>query len=204
MAMTFKAYGTQACFVYITLPGEVQAVTAGHFKLVLTRQGVTKGQFIYGKSYLAEPGAVEIDPMDLILQPQRYETAAHGGLFAALRDAGPDYWGRLVIERHAGKTELGKIDYLLRSRDRWSYMLLAEALRRVSGKPEDDLVELYRRMCFNALISNIDDHPRNHAIIAHSRTWGLSPAYDLTPSTPVSLERRDLAMACGDRGGSFG
>jgi serine/threonine-protein kinase HipA len=55
-------------------------------------------------------------------------------------------------------------------------------------------------MCFNALISNIDDHPRNHAVIAKNRDWKLSPAYDLTPSTPVSAERRDLAMQCGDRG----
>jgi serine/threonine-protein kinase HipA len=30
--------------------------------------------------------------------------------------------------------------------------------------------------------------------------WRLSPAYDLTPTPAVSLERRDLAMICGDRG----
>jgi serine/threonine-protein kinase HipA len=30
--------------------------------------------------------------------------------------------------------------------------------------------------------------------------WKLSPAYDLTPSVPISLERRDLAMDCGDMG----
>ena len=30
--------------------------------------------------------------------------------------------------------------------------------------------------------------------------WKLTPAYDLTPSIVVSLERRDLAMICGDRG----
>jgi serine/threonine-protein kinase HipA len=55
-------------------------------------------------------------------------------------------------------------------------------------------------MCFNALISNIDDHPRNHAVIALRRDWQISPAYDLTPSTPISIERRDLAMVCGDQG----
>jgi serine/threonine-protein kinase HipA len=55
-------------------------------------------------------------------------------------------------------------------------------------------------MTFNALISNIDDHPRNHAVIAPDREWRLSPAYDLTPSAPVGVERRDLAMACGDLG----
>src|SRR5207253_10534278 len=57
---------------------------------------------------------------------------------------------------------------------------------------------LFRRICFNALISNTDDHPRNHAVVAKDREWVLSPAYDLTPNPMVALERRDLAMAFGD------
>jgi serine/threonine-protein kinase HipA len=85
-------------------------------------------------------------------------------------------------------------------RDKWSYVLLAEELRRVSAKPVQDAAELFRRMCFNALISNTDDHPRNHALIANDQAWRLSPAYDLTPTTLVSLERRDLAMGIGDAG----
>ena len=55
-------------------------------------------------------------------------------------------------------------------------------------------------MCFNALISNTDDHPRNHAMIAKDRPWRLSPAYDLTPTPHISKERRDLALICGDQG----
>jgi len=39
------------------------------------------------------------------------------GVFGALRDAAPDYWGRRVIEKHAGKTNLGEMDYLLESPD---------------------------------------------------------------------------------------
>jgi serine/threonine-protein kinase HipA len=88
----------------------------------------------------------------------------------------------------------------LQDRDRWSYVLLAEELRRISAQPKIDAPELFRRMCFNALISNIDDHPRNHAVIAMNKDWKLSPAYDLTPAAPISIERRDLAMACGDMG----
>ena len=86
------------------------------------------------------------------------------------------------------------------ARGKWSYVLLAEELRRACAEPAANAAELYRRMCFNALISNLDDHPRNHALIARASDWQLSPAYDLTPSTPVSLERRDLALACGDAG----
>jgi serine/threonine-protein kinase HipA len=88
----------------------------------------------------------------------------------------------------------------IRDRERWSYPLLAEELRRLSARPVEDGAELFRRMTFNALISNIDDHPRNHAMIAKGTRWRLSPAYDLTPAVPVSLERRDLALACGDQG----
>jgi hypothetical protein len=55
-------------------------------------------------------------------------------------------------------------------------------------------------MTFNALISNIDNHPRNHALIAEDRDWRLSPAYDLTPSPVVVQDRRDLAMEIGDLG----
>ena len=79
----------------------------------------------------------------------------------------------------------------------WSYLLLADEVRRASAKPEDDLRELFGRICFNAAVSNLDDHPRNHAILAKGRQWRLSPAYDLTPSPVVALDRRDLAMTCG-------
>ncbi len=86
------------------------------------------------------------------------------------------------------------------SRRDWSYILFADELRRVSKMPESDLRELFARMCFNAAVSNLDDHPRNHAIVAKGRDWQLSPAFDLTPSPVIAIERRDLAMTCGDRG----
>jgi len=82
----------------------------------------------------------------------------------------------------------------------WSYVLLADELRRWSERPAADRAELFRRVTFNALISNLDDHPRNHALIAPGRDWRLAPAYDLTPQPVVSLERRDLALECGPYG----
>ncbi len=86
------------------------------------------------------------------------------------------------------------------ARERWSYLLLADEVRRASARPEDDLRELFARMCFNAVISNLDDHPRNHALLARDRSWRLSPAYDLTPMPVVAQDRRDLPMACGPAG----
>ncbi|MFY2560739.1 type II toxin-antitoxin system HipA family toxin [Corallococcus terminator] len=81
-------------------------------------------------------------------------------------------------------------------RSKWSYIRLADELKRWVGNPTEDLRELFSRMVFNALISNVDDHPRNHALIATGPEWSLSPAYDLTPMPQASTER-DLAMEVG-------
>jgi len=346
------------CFVYITLPRAVTAVTAGKFVLGTNRAGAPLGRFVYGRSYLNNPNAVPIDPVELHLSGTTYETVQLNGVFGALRDASPDFWGRRVIEKHSGKPKLGEIDYLLESpddragalgfglnqvppaplrkfnqtlqlaklqelaealvndeipsdpaapqvqellllgtsmggarpkaviedhdalwiakfnrpddrwnntrvehamlrlarecgisaaesrletvagkdvllirrfdrekvkdgylrprmvsgltllraeeaaelRQRWSYVLLVEELRRILAEPKKDARELFRRMCFNAMISNLDDHPRNHAVIASHEHWKLSPAYDLTPSPVVGQDRRDLAMEIGDFG----
>lgn len=354
--MTSK--GNTECFVYITLPGQTESVTAGRFQLAKDRRGNALGRFVYGKSYLSRGDAVSIDPVELKLSGETYETGRLNGVFGALRDAGPDYWGRRVIEKHAGVPQLGELDYLLNSaddragalgfglgqlppaprrkfnktlelaklqqiaealmreedvkteeaaqvqdlmllgtsmggarpkavvedddglwiakfnrpedrwnntrveramlelakacglrvvesrvatvgakdvllvkrfdrtktdkgylrsrmisgltvlraeeavemRDRWSYVLMAEEMRRVTQEPEKDAKELFQRMTFNAVISNLDDHPRNHALVAKEREWQLSPAYDLTPSPVISQEHRDLALEVGDHG----
>ena len=333
-------------------------VTAGRFVLEKNRAAIPLGRFVYGRSYLGNRDAVPIDPVELLLSDRTYETVQHNGIFGALRDAGPDHWGRRIIEKHAGKAQLGELDYLLDSpddragalgfglnrvppapqrkfnraldleklqnladavlrdelpndpeaaqvqdlillgtsmggarpkavvqddeglwlakfnrpddrwnntrvehamlrlarecgisaaesrievvggrdvllvkrfdrektpkgylrarmisgltllgaeespsmRERWSYLLLVEEMRRVVAEPKKDASELFRRVCFNALISNSDDHPRNHALIAKDKDWKLSPAYDLTPMPAVSQDYRDLAMECGDRG----
>jgi len=82
-------------------------------------------------------------------------------------------------------------------RARWSYLLLADELRRRSHRVAEDLRELFCRVVFNSLISNTDDHPRNHGLIAPARDFELAPAYDLTPNPLTSLERRDLALIAG-------
>jgi serine/threonine-protein kinase HipA len=349
--------GAEECFVYITLPGAVSAVTAGRFAIENDPRNPL-GRFVYGRSYLENSAAVDIDPVELKLAAITYETMQMNGVFGALRDSGPDFWGRRIIEKRAGIPKLREIDYLLESpddragalgfglnrvppasrrkfnraielerlqelaealvrdevpndpnteqaqallllgtsmggarpkavieskgelwmakfsryddrwnyprvehamlelarqcgidaaesrivsvagkdvllvrrfdrqrtpagytrarmisaltalraddaptaRDRWSYLVLAEELRRIVSEPKADARELFRRICFNALISNTDDHPRNHAFIAFDRKWRLSPAYDLIPLPTISQDRRDLAMECGRHG----
>lgn len=45
--------------------------------------------------------------------------------------------------------------------------------------------ELWRRIAFNVLIGNGDDHARNHGFLLGPKGWELSPAYDIAPYTPT-------------------
>lgn len=356
--MTSERYPRE-CFVYIVLPGATEFVTAARLRIDRTRDGDPIGELVYGKKYLALKNAVEIDPVELKLSDQKFETAKMNGFFGALRDAMPDYWGRRVIEKHLGKTAVDDFDYLMLGADdragalgfglnatppapkkefnktldlerlqskadaiirdekiaadtetqqiqellldgtsmggarpkalvehdhslwiakfstphdkwnnpkvehaflnlaracglyvadskltsvagkdvllvrrfdrdqgengyrrhrmvsaltllqseetpaaksEWSYLALADEIRRASCDPENDLKELFSRIIFNACVSNLDDHPRNHAILAKGEHWRLSPAYDLTPTPSIATESRDLAMNCGPFG----
>jgi serine/threonine-protein kinase HipA len=99
----------------------------------------------------------------------------------------------------SGLTLLDCDDNLM-DRERWSYLLLADQLRRWSEKPDEDRIELFRRIVFNAAVTNNDDQPRNHAVLRIGDGWRLTPVYDLVPAPLVSLERRDLAMTVGTYG----
>lgn len=85
-------------------------------------------------------------------------------------------------------------------RARWSYLELADELQRYSADPSTDKADLFRRIVFNALVSNTDDHPRNHCLVARGRDFRLAPAYDLTPAPRVASHEIHLAMRCGRAG----
>ena len=82
---------------------------------------------------------------------------------------------------------------------RYSYRDLAEVLRRFGSEPRRDLRELFRRMAFNILVGNDDDHLRNHAFLFDGRGWRLSPLYDVVPRPHVGSNGR-LVLAVGERG----
>jgi serine/threonine-protein kinase HipA len=74
-----------------------------------------------------------------------------------------------------------------------SYPEIADALRAYGAAPRTDLPDLWRRMVFSVLISNTDDHLRNHGFLYEgSGGWRLSPAYDLNP-VPVDIHARVLS-----------
>lgn len=76
-----------------------------------------------------------------------------------------------------------------------NYLEVADALRRYSGNPLQDLKELWKRIVFSVLVSNTDDHLRNHGLLLPDvNGWRLSPAYDINP-TPVDIKPRRLTTA---------
>ena len=343
-------------YIYIQLPGTLQTVPAALLKVQKLPDGNYVGRFRYGNRYVSRRDAIALDPFQLPLGKDVYEFTKLNGIPGAVRDAGPDAWGRRVIEYQLerGAADLEEIDYLLHGpqdgagnlsfglkpdpprttrhynrtyrlaellkaveaieegervpanileqleagtsmggarpkatiehenrlwigkfpekgdrfnlqrveyatlelarrcglnvciarlepvdgrdvlmlerfdrqysdagylrfgvvsgltlldsddnyvdRELWSYPLLADHLRRWTKTPESDCVELFRRIVFNAAVTNNDDHPRNHAVLRRQSGWGLSPAYDLVPTPVVSLERRDLALTIGKYG----
>jgi serine/threonine-protein kinase HipA len=73
-----------------------------------------------------------------------------------------------------------------------SYPEMVDALARHGSQAKKDARALYRRVAFNVLISNVDDHLRNHGFLRFDRSgWTLSPAYDLNP-VPADLKARML------------
>lgn len=74
---------------------------------------------------------------------------------------------------------------------RGSYPELVDLLTQYGAQARGDAKALFRRMAFNVLISNVDDHLRNHGFLWQGRAgWTLSPAYDLNP-TPVDVRPLD-------------
>ena len=66
----------------------------------------------------------------------------------------------------------------------YSYLDLAEIIRTKGVNVTNDMKELWHRMLFSVLISNTDDHLRNHGFLRTNATgWQLSPLYDVNPSS---------------------
>jgi len=83
---------------------------------------------------------------------------------------------------------------------RKSYVSLAEGLARWCGGQEahrEERRELWRRIVFNALIRNLDDHTKNHGLLCADmakQRWRLSPAFDLVPAAAMP-QHPALSMA---------
>ncbi|WP_185230911.1 type II toxin-antitoxin system HipA family toxin [Teredinibacter franksiae] len=79
----------------------------------------------------------------------------------------------------------------------YAYPRLAELTHRVSREPQEDCRELFKRMVFNALCANKDDHLKNHGfLMGIKNTYRLSPAYDIVPGAGAG----DHAIGLGGQG----
>ncbi len=80
-----------------------------------------------------------------------------------------------------------------------SYADLALWLRRYGSAPSEDVPELFRRMVFNVLVGNTDDHLRNHAAMNFGDGYRLSPVFDVMP-WPTAGGERQQAIGVGHQG----
>jgi serine/threonine-protein kinase HipA len=71
-----------------------------------------------------------------------------------------------------------------------SYLEIAEFIKFSGASNKEDLMQLWKRIIFNILISNTDDHLRNHGFILTDKGWRLSPAFDINPS----IDKQGLAL----------
>jgi len=78
-------------------------------------------------------------------------------------------------------TMTGKSEELIRD-ELPSYLDIVEFVQFSGGAVTEDMHQLWRRIVFNILISNTDDHLRNHGFILTPQGWRLSPAFDINPS----------------------
>ena len=95
----------------------------------------------------------------------------------------------VTLVRRFDRLATGRVPYvsaltmLQASRDEdHSYTELADQILRFAPEADRDLEELWRRMVFNLLITNVDDHLANHGFlhVGHGQ-WRLAPAFDLNP-----------------------
>lgn len=71
-----------------------------------------------------------------------------------------------------------------------SYLDIVEFIQFSGTHVDEDLHQLWRRIVFNILISNTDDHLRNHGFVLTNEGWRLSPAYDVN----LSIDKDGLAL----------
>jgi|HubBroStandDraft_1064217.scaffolds.fasta_scaffold20000_2 serine/threonine-protein kinase HipA len=114
----------------------------------------------------------------------------------------------LVLRRfdREGKTRIPFLSAMsmlgARDNETHSYLEIVDALRRYGAAPKADMEALWRRIVFSILISNTDDHLRNHGFLyAGGDGWRLSPAYDLNP-VPTDIKPRILTTAINEDDGT--
>ena len=128
------------------------------------------------------------------------DLAEAAGIHAAAHDIRDDRGRPIFVSRRFDRRGTQRIPFISalamtehRDGERGSYLEIVDALTTHGARAAADRVELFRRIAFSVLVSNTDDHLRNHAFLRLDPSgWSLSPAYDINP-TPPDLKARILA-----------
>jgi len=151
-----------------TVIDEDGRLSIGKFPSVTDERPVTKGEVLamtLAKAagiHAAETRLVESDGIPVALI-RRFDRAAGGKRFMYVSAA----------------TLLGADSD--ESRDHF-YTEIVDAIRVHGADSQTDIEELWRRIAFSILITNVDDHLHNHGFLhVHHGQWGLAPAFDINP-----------------------
>ena len=153
-----------------TLVDEHGWLSIGKFPSLGDTRSVTRGEVLALK--LAAQAGIQVAPARIVLLGDRGNEVPVAVIRRFDRD-GED--GRVPYQSAASLLQAS------REEDR-SYTELADAIRSHSHAPAEDLRQLWRRVVFNLLITNVDDHLQNHGFlhVGHG-LWRLAPAFDINP-----------------------
>ena len=112
--------------------------------------------------------------------------------------------GQVFRRLYASAHTVLRLDTQTRGERQRSYVALAYEIQRWCGLADVNAAslkrEMWRRMAFNAICGNGDDHPRNHGLLHRDGRWGLADAFDIAPYITFS---GTLAMAITREGSSM-
>lgn len=135
---------TRQIYVWTYLPGLSEPVVAGAFKHTELTSTNGRGDFVYGDSYLARSNAVALCP-SVPLGRTVFSTTANRGYFGFLLDAGPDSWGRALIDRLYG------------AQDQLGYLRLSQGGVRTGALLFSDSPTSVNSTAWLASISDLED-----------------------------------------------
>lgn len=176
----------RSLFVWTYLPGQAEPVVAGLFQHteITSTHGV--GNFLYGASYLARPEAVALCP-SIPLSTSQYSTTANRGYFGFLLDAGPDSWGRALIDRLYGV------------QDQLGYLRLSEGGVRTGALLFSDSSKTVNATAWLAAISELEDIQRAAEAVERGERLPRDAELLLRPGLSLGGARPKCSVLDDDR-----
>lgn len=149
-----------------TLLDDRGQLAIGKFPSIEDTRSVTRGEVLALK--LAEKAGIDAAASRIVLLGDVAVALIHR--FDRLESG-----GRIPYQSAASLLQASRLE------DR-SYLELVDAIRAIGHSPTNDLQQLWRRLVFNLLITNVDDHLQNHGFLhVEKGLWRLAPAFDINP-----------------------